>query len=139
MKWRTATVAVIVGLLLIGVAGQAMAQTPVVGTEKLAWDQQVTSMADLAAMKWMVYVDQLAGVPIVNGACVEVKGTYGFPCTGDIPSMTPGDHQIVLTAYMDVGGTKLESLKSIPFPVRMVIAPPAPVGVKIIRGSPGDN
>lgn len=142
MKWRTATVAVIVGLLVLMVAGPAVAQgtgTPVVGTEKLGWDQDAATTADLALLSWAAYIDQATTpVPIANAVCGQTKGTDGFPCTGNIPALTPGDHTITMVAVMMVGTTRLESLKATPLPVRLVIAPPAPTGTKIIRGSPGD-
>ena len=140
MKWRTAAVAVVIGLLLVLVAGPAMAQTtPVVGTEKLGWDQDAASTADLTLLSWAAYIDQAATpVPIANVTCGQVKGASGFPCQGDIPALTPGDHTITMVAVLMVGTVRLESLKAVPLPVRLVIAPPAPTGVKIIRGSPGD-
>lgn len=116
----------------------AQATTPVVGTEKLGWDQDAANTTDLAALHWLVYVDQLAPVPVMNATCEQTRGAAGFPCRGDVPAMTPGDHSIVLTAYYDVGSTRLESLKSVPLPVRMIVAPAAPINPTIIRGSPGD-
>lgn len=131
----------IIGLLMIGWAGQAMAQatTPIVGTEKLGWDQDANSQADLALIKWQAYLDTATTpVPILNATCGPTKGANGWPCQGDIPALTPGDHSIVLTAYLEVGTNKIESPKAAPLAVRMVVAPTAPINPKIIRGSPGD-
>lgn len=143
MKWRKAVVAVVIGLLVFGVAGLATAQpaaTPIVGTEKLGWDQPAADTAELALIKWQAYLDAATiPVPIVNATCGQTKGPAGFPCVGDIPALTPGDHSIGLTAYFEVGTNKVESPRADPLPVRMVVAPMAPVLPKIIRGGMPGN
>lgn len=138
MRWRTAAVGIVIGLLVLGWAGQAMAQatTPIVGTEKLGWDQPAADTAELGLIRWQAYLDGAAtAVPILNATCEQVKGSAGFPCRGDIPALTPGDHSIVLTAYFEVGTIKVESPRAEPLPVRMVVAPMAPTLPKIIRGA----
>jgi hypothetical protein len=93
----------------------------VTGSERLGWDQQASNSQELGTFRYLVYVDAAAPTDIQGVLCASVAGPAGFACTGRLPSMTAGQHSLRISSYIDSGGTRLESSRSEPLNVFMVI------------------
>ena len=91
----------------------------ITGTERLGWSQEAGSVEELATFRYLVYVDNVARD--ADGlSCGATAGPAGFACTSRLPSMTPGLHELTLSAYIEVAGTRLESERSSPISVFLV-------------------
>jgi glucose/arabinose dehydrogenase len=90
----------------------------ITGRERIGWSQQAATAADLAAIKYAMYIDgnrfELSGV-----SCVPPATDTGFPCSAQLPSMTPGKHTLELASFI-VDATVLESAKSAAISVTVV-------------------
>jgi glucose/arabinose dehydrogenase len=80
------------------------------GTERIGWDQQAASAAELATFRYNIYVDGTAA-ELQNVSCAGSQGSAGFACSARLPQMTPGRHTLGLTAFIEAGG-RLESARS---------------------------
>lgn len=122
----------LVALIALGVAAPALAQTAAVPAQhRLAWDQAAPSLAEAQGYQYAIYVD---GGPRTVLSGVTCTGTASpWTCAVPFPALTPGDHQIRLTAAVVVGDVIAESLPSVPFDVRVVVAPQPPSGLRIVR------
>jgi glucose/arabinose dehydrogenase len=80
------------------------------GSERIGWDQQASTTAELASFRYNIYVD---GNPVemTNVSCADVPASTGFACSARLPSMTPGRHALELSAFIEAGG-RLESARS---------------------------
>ncbi len=95
------------------------------GNERLGWDQQAASPAELAALRFAVYVDGVRSeMGDVN--CAQTAAAAGFPCSGRLPAMSPGTHTLELAAFRNQNGTITESSRSAPLVV--TLAPAVTVG-----------
>lgn len=107
--------------------GGGAAET-VTGRERIGWDQPATSAAELALLRYAIYVDG-ARNDLAEISCGSTGGTAGFPCSGRLPSMSVGAHTLQLAAYVDTA----ESARSAPFLVNVTgltagdPAPPNPL------------
>lgn len=121
-------------LVLLGTnATPLSAQSPAVPTSHLAWTQDATS-AELPELSWAIYLDG-ARTSLTGSACLPSSVAGKFDCQAPVPAMTPGVHTIELVAIRTIAGTSpmiLESPKSAPFQVRLVVAPAAPTGLRIL-------
>lgn len=90
----------------------------VVGHERLAWNQVAVSREELAALRYIVYVDaeprEITGV-----RCASESVPDGFECSAALPSMADGQHTIEVTSLIDRDGVLLESFRSSPILVRL--------------------
>ncbi len=102
------------------------------GTESLGWEQPAPSVDALRTYGYLAYVDDVA-VELAGANCASTAGANGFACSARLPPMTPGNHSIQLTAYVDQGG-RLESGKSSPVLVRLV-----PIVAAVIAGVGSDT
>ena len=91
----------------------------ITGTERIGWDEQAGSSEELATFRHLIYVDG-TGSDIQDVTCASTAGPAGFSCTGRLPAMTAGQHSLALSAYINSGGTRLESPRSASFPVLVV-------------------
>lgn len=108
----------------------AYAQTPVLGNERLTWDQAGTSLPAVQAFEYKVYIDDaVTGTVVTPVTCIGA--TSPFVCTTPFPASTPGSHTVSVTASAVVNTTRVESLKSAPLPFVLVVAPTAPANVRI--------
>jgi glucose/arabinose dehydrogenase len=82
----------------------------ITGNERLGWDQRASTAGELATFRYNIYVD---GTPtqIQDLSCADVPAAAGFACSGRLPQMSPGQHTLALTAFIDAG-TRLESARS---------------------------
>jgi len=106
------------------------------GTERLGWDQQAGSRAELAAFGFAIYVDG-ARTTMAGVNCQDSAAAGGFPCTGQLPSMSAGAHTLELAAFVMDGGSVLESPRSAPFQV--VVAPAIVVPSGLSQTVPPDT
>jgi hypothetical protein len=114
--------------LLVSTA--AYAQTPVLGTEQLTWNQGAASLAIAQAYEYKVYVDGAAtGAVLVPVTCAG--GASPFVCSTPFPPSTPGNHQFEVSATFVSGAVRAESLKSAPLPFVLIVAPTAPTNLRI--------
>jgi glucose/arabinose dehydrogenase len=84
----------------------------VTGAERLGWDQQASDSQELAGIRYLVYVDDSAARDIQNVSCSATAGPSGFSCSGAMPTLTPGEHQLKLASFIESGGSRYESAPS---------------------------
>lgn len=105
------------------------------GDERLGWDQPAANRAELATFSYAIYVDgarrEMAGV-----TCEDSAAAAGFPCSGQLPLMTPGLHTLELAAFFTDDDRVVEGPKSTPFQVNVVPALGAPVAGGTAPGAP---
>lgn len=82
----------------------------ITGQERLGWDQRAATAAELATFRYNVYVDDIA-TEVQDATCADTPAAAGFGCSGRLPQMSPGQHTLALTAFVDAG-TRLESARS---------------------------
>ena len=90
--------------------GNGNAGETITGTERIGWDQIADSLAELGTFRYAIYVDG-ARSEIADVNCAPAAGSAGFPCSGRLPTMTPGSHVLELVTFTEVGGL-LESARS---------------------------
>ena len=82
----------------------------ITGRERIGWDQSAANPAELATYRYAIYVDgarsELGGV-----TCATSPGAAGFPCSGQLPAMSPGSHVLELATFFESDGT-IESARS---------------------------
>jgi glucose/arabinose dehydrogenase len=83
---------------------------PILGTERLGWDQRAGDNAELATIRYAIYVDgarsELTGV-----ACADAATDAGYTCSAPLPRMSLGNHSLELASFVQDGGV-LESPRS---------------------------
>jgi glucose/arabinose dehydrogenase len=89
------------------------------GTERLGWDQRAADSAELGTFRYAIYVDGTRS-EIAEVSCGSAAAANGFPCSGRLPAMAPGQHTIELASFVMDGGTMLESPRSPPLRVTVV-------------------
>ena len=101
----------------------------VTGVERLGWDQDAETLADLDALEFVIFVDD---APVAAGGveCASTRTAAGFSCTAPLPEMTAGKHTIAVAAGLP--GTTGQSPRS--HPIEVIVAAdaafkPAPVPV----------
>jgi len=82
------------------------------GGERIAWDQPVESPSAASAYAFILYVDG-AQMPMTEVRCADVRSAGGVACSGRLPSMARGSHQLEVSA--SVNG--FESSRSAPLMV----------------------
>jgi hypothetical protein len=120
---------------VLGLALPAAAQTPATATSKLGWDQAAPTLATANGYQYALYVDAGARTVLTGTACTGTASP--FVCTGALPPMTPATHTLELTTadIVSIPGTTIESVKSSPFAIRLVVAPAAGTGLRVVPGS----
>ena len=91
----------------------------IMGNERFGWDQLAVTSAELAAFRYLVYVDDAAGAELQDVSCASTPDAAGFACRARLPSMSPGRHSLELSAFFEAG-TRLESARSSPLNVILV-------------------
>jgi len=102
----------------------------ITGTERIGWDQPAADAADLAAIRYAIYVDdvrsELAGV-----TCATSSGANGFACTGRLPALTGGAHALQIASFTSASAV-VESARSATFRVN-VVAPAGAAGAPTVK------
>jgi glucose/arabinose dehydrogenase len=83
----------------------------IIGTERLGWDELAADAADLATIRYAIYVDG-ARSELADAACATPPAAAGFACSGRLPTMSAGAHTLELAAFILDGTTVLESARS---------------------------
>ena len=99
------------------------------GGERLAWDQRASSAAELAAIRFLLYVDG-ASLDFSGTSCGELSGDQAL-CSGPIPSLSIGEHTLELSANSPNG---TESTRSAP--LRVSVLRTASLGMPAGHASP---
>jgi len=99
-----------------------VARETVVGTERIGWDQEAPTPAELGLYRYAAYVDGMR-VALSNVECGASRSATGHPCSAALPPLTPGRHTLQLVAWRTVNGTVLESRGSAPLTIMVVRQP----------------
>jgi glucose/arabinose dehydrogenase len=91
----------------------------IIGNERFGWDQVAATSADLAVLRYLVYVDGAAGTELQDVSCTGTPDAAGFTCEARLPNMSPGLHSLALSTFID-DDTRLESARSAPLNVILV-------------------
>src|SRR5207244_11260602 len=83
----------------------------ITGNERLGWSQQAADAVELGDFKYAIYVDGARSV-LANASCSSTPTSAGFDCTAPLPRMPAGAHTLAMAAYVDNGGSVLESPRS---------------------------
>lgn len=124
-------VATVVLVVFSSVPVAAQVPTPIAGVEKLAWSMPATPYLP-TSLTYAVYVDGTRS-PLVATCVAPVAPATAFDCIAPLPAMTPGTHDLQITAIVTDGPTTVESVKSVILSVRIVVAPPTPINPNIKR------
>jgi len=90
--------------------GPGSAET-ITGRERVGWNQQADDAAQLARLRYAIYVDGARSE--VGSVSCTAGGPQLFSCSGKGPDLTPGPHTLELAAFTD----EAESPRSAPFSV----------------------
>lgn len=140
---RGSTLAVIAAAVFLSACGDSRPPTPsppngngdtIRGTERLGWDQQAATPAELTTFRYAIYVDG-ARSEVADVNCAGTATASGFACSGRLPAMTSGQHTLELATFIVEGGAVTESARSAPLRVTVSPASTAPAaGVAVRRG-----
>jgi glucose/arabinose dehydrogenase len=83
----------------------------ITGRERIGWNQQATNPAQLATLRYAIYVDG-ARSEILGATCSTIAEPAGFACSGPLPSMTNGVHTLELAAFVETDGAVIESARA---------------------------
>ncbi len=83
----------------------------ITGRERIGWNQQAEDGAQLARLRYAIYVDGARSE--VGGVSCTAAGPQVFSCSGKGPDLTPGPHTLELAAFTG----EAESPRSAPFSV----------------------
>ncbi|CAN5435748.1 hypothetical protein BH23ACI1_BH23ACI1_09080 [soil metagenome] len=97
----------------------------ITGRERLGWDQQASSAAELAAFRYAIYVDGVR-FESTGVSCGTTAGAAGFTCSGQLPPMSAGTHTLELATFTVDGGVR-ESARSSPLRVFVTGVTPSEV------------
>ena len=106
--------------------GGAGGTESITGRERIGWDQPAADTGDLADLRYSVYVDNVRN-EMLGISCTPTPGALGFPCSGQLPSMSSGAHTLEIVAVSSVNGESVESPRSTPLHVVVSAALTAPV------------
>jgi Glucose / Sorbosone dehydrogenase len=73
---------------------------PIRGGERLGWDQPAASLEALRAHTFKLYID---GSPatLIDPRCTETLTSAGYQCSGGLPSMPAGRHDLAVTSVLN--------------------------------------
>jgi glucose/arabinose dehydrogenase len=81
------------------------------GNERLGWDQQAASPAELAQLRYAIYIDGVRST-LADAQCTPNAASAGYPCSARLPTMSAGTHTLELAAFRLEGGVVSESSRS---------------------------
>jgi glucose/arabinose dehydrogenase len=91
----------------------------VTGTERLGWDQPAADAVELGTFQYAIYIDGVRSV-LSGVTCANTSTPVGFLCSVPVPSMSLGAHTLEVAAFVDSGGSIVESARSAALQVRVV-------------------
>jgi glucose/arabinose dehydrogenase len=84
----------------------------ITGNERIGWAQNASSPAELADIRFIIYVDNVP-TELQNASCTGPASNEGFPCSSRLPPLTPGRHTLEISSYtVTPSGDRLESPRS---------------------------
>ena len=105
----------------------------ITGNERIGWLQGASSAAELAEIRFTMYVDNVAN-ELQNASCSPATSAEGFACASRLPPLTPGRHTLELSSYRLTDAGRLESPRSAPLVVQVgqsaltgLTSPPVPI------------
>ena len=109
---------------------------PVRGSQRLGWDQPAASLEALLAHTFNLYVDDNLAT-FVDPRCTETRTSGGYQCSGGLPSLPAGIHEVVVTSVFN----GIESRRSAPLVIDVL--PSGQLGAfvspKGSAGQPAEN
>lgn len=82
----------------------------ITGTERLGWEQRAADTAELATVRYAIYVDG-ARSELAGATCGATRSADAFSCSAPIPRMPAGTHTLELASFV-IDGSVLESARS---------------------------
>jgi glucose/arabinose dehydrogenase len=95
----------------------------ITGRERLGWYQQAGGAAELAALRYLLYVDD-APTELVDVSCDQSARPVGFPCVAPLPALTPGAHTLELSTLSPDGPESPRSAPLRVFVLTQTLRPP---------------
>src|SRR5207247_7429339 len=71
----------------------------IIGTERLGWDERAADTAELATIRYAIYVDGVRS-DLADVTCAPTPAATGVACSGRLPAMSTGAPTIELTAFV---------------------------------------
>jgi hypothetical protein len=121
----------VVVLCLTPVLG--FAQVDTVLTDRLGWTQAM-SAAEQPSITFAAFVDGVRVTTALAATCTVTATPDTYDCVASYPAMTPGPHTIELIAIRTEGTLVVESGRSAPFSIRLVVGPAVPGNLHNVRG-----
>jgi glucose/arabinose dehydrogenase len=119
---------VLLGLVLTVACGDRRPATPsppgpgtgetITGRERIGWDQLAANPAELATLRYVMYVDGVRS-ELADASCAQTATAAGFACSARLPAMSNGVHALEIAAFYESGGI-VESARS--QPLRVTVA-----------------
>ena len=92
----------------------------ITGSERLTWDQEASSEAEIRTYRFVAYVDGNA-VDLPDASCSRAPaGGTSFVCSARFPPLTPGTHDISVSAHVNPVD-RLSTYRS--WPIRVYLKP----------------
>jgi glucose/arabinose dehydrogenase len=84
----------------------------ITGNERIGWLQTASSAAELAEIRFIIYVDN-APTELQEAGCSPAQSADGFGCASRLPPLPPGRHTLEISSYrLGDAGERLESPRS---------------------------
>ncbi len=84
----------------------------ITGNERIGWLLQASSAAELAEIRFNIYVDNVP-TELSNAECSRAQAGDGFACASRLPPLSPGRHTLEISAFrLTDAGERLESPRS---------------------------
>ncbi len=77
----------------------------------MGWDQAASGLDELGTFRYAIYVDGTRS-EVADVSCGTAPGPNGFPCSGRLPAMSNGAHQLELATFIVDALGNLESARS---------------------------
>lgn len=129
LSWKAVVFALAFGMSAARVAS-AQAPVPVIGSERVYWDQSAATLAEAQSYTYAFQIDGGSGVAALNVVCGGPGP--GYVCSAAFPASTPGNHSMTLTASITVNGTTVTSAPSASISYRLVVAPAPPTNPRFV-------
>ena len=106
----------------------------ITGNERIGWLQSASSPAELAEIRFTIYVDNVP-TELQSASCSPAQAAEGFACASRLPPLTPGRHTLEITSFrLTDAGERLESPRSPSLVVQVgqaaltgLTSPPVPI------------
>jgi len=89
------------------------------GTERLGWTQRAADAAELASVRYAIYVDGVRSELAGASCAAAAAAADGFACSARLPTLTAGAHTLELASFV-TDSSLLESARSAALRVTVV-------------------